>query len=268
MAVTANKKFESLQEFSTWLEATPKHESFPVEESRRKEYHENFYGTETYEDSQRLMLNGWDSGAVDVSKIMLERANEYEKVKRLYLDYAGAVPCVPAYLSGSPANMIAIRKRPNGAPVVTLCYSMSISYDETSKDILLYSAKLLNVVRGLEAGGVKINLYVGIFAKRRNDEACCIVKIKDSREPVNVLNMAYPLTHPSFLRRQGFAYTERCGVDYHNGWSGYGRVLDDRGKQKEITESLGILNPVCIGYYDLTKKTESEITEMIQQQLR
>lgn len=267
-SVNACRKFESLHEFSTWIETTRVHESFEARESSRKEERAtgNFYGTRTYEEASNLMLNGWDSGASDVSKIMLERSSEFERVKRLSLDYAGAVPCVPAYLSGSPANMIAIKKRPTTTPVITLCYSLSISSDETSNEILLHSAKLLNVIRGLEAGGCKINLYVGMFAKRWSDVSCYITKIKDSKEPFNVLNMAYPLIHPSFLRRQGFAYTERCGVDYSKGWSNYGSVLDDLGKQAEITESLGIVNPVCVDYYSLKSKNEAEITEMIKRQ--
>lgn len=265
--VNACKKFESLREFSTWIETTTKHESFVIESSHTAESaNGNFYGTESYEEACGLMLNGWDSGASDVSKIMLDRAKEYERVKRLSLDYAGAVPCVPAYLSGSPANMIAIRKRPAHTPVITLCYNLSVTSNVTSSEILLHSAKLLNVIRGLEAGGCKINLYTGMFAKNRNNVACYIVKIKDSREPFNVLNMAYPLTHPSFLRRQGFAYIERCGVDYFNGWDNYGSVVDNLAKQEKITKSIGIANPVCINYYNLKYKNETEITEMIQQQ--
>lgn len=260
-------KFESLREFAKWIENTPVHVSFKEHCASQGtgDWSSNFTGTETYETANELMLNGWDSGAKEVEKIMLERATEFEHAKRLMLDYTGALPCVPAYLSGSPANMIAMKKRPTRKPVITICYSSDAQCDVSADQITFNAAKLLNVIRGLESGGCGVNLYVGSFVQ--STKHCCfkyahVSKIKDSKEPFNVLNMTYPLIHPSFLRRHTFAFCERSGLD-RSEFKGYGAGISDRNELINIAIELGLKKPVCIRYSDLEHNSESGITELI-----
>lgn len=260
-------KFESLREFAKWIENTPVHASFKDHCTSQETgyWRLNFTGTETYEAANELMLNGWDFGAKEVEKIMLERATEFEHASRLMLDYTGALPCVSAYLSGSPANMIAIKKRPIRKPVITICYSSVASYDVSADQIKFNAAKLLNVIRGLESCGCGVNLYVGSFVQ--STKHCCykyahVSKIKDSKEPFNVLNMTYPLVHPSFLRRHTLAFCERSGLN-RSEFKSYGRGISDRDEMINITIELGLKKPVCIRYSDLEHNSESGITELI-----
>lgn len=264
--IKRGKVFNSLHDLAAWIDATPADDSFIIEESHNTgSSAKEFTGSESYEEANNMALNGWDYGAAEVNKIMIERAENYEHVKRLTIDYIGCIPCVPAYLSGSPANMIAIKKRPTNKPVITVCYNSAVGYNVAAEAITKAAAKLLNVIRGLEAGGVAINLFACSFS-RSNDSAeteTLAVKIKDSKEPFNVLNMAYPLIHPSFLRRQGFAFTERNGGKY-KAWHGYGLTIRDREKMQGMAANIGINNAVCLSYYDLCDRDEKQITELIK----
>lgn len=264
--IKRGKLFNSLHDLAAWIDATPADASFITEISHETGASaKKFTGSGSYEESINLALNGWDYGAAEVNKIMIERAENYEQVKRLTISYVGCVPCVPAFLAGSPANMIAIKKRPTNKPIITICYNSAVGFNITTEAITKAAAKLLNVIRGLEAGGVAINLFACSFS-RSNDSTeteTLAVKIKDSKEPFNVLNMAYPLIHPSFLRRQSFAFTERDGGNY-KAWSNYGCTIHDREKMRSMAANIGINNAVCLSYYDLCNRDEKQITELIK----
>lgn len=264
--IKRGKTFNSLHDLAAWIDATPADASFIIEQSHSTGASvKEFTGSESYEEANDLALNGWDYGAEEVNKIMMERAENYEQVKRLTISYVGCVPCIPAYLSGSPANMIAIKKRPTNKPIITICYNSAVGYNITAEAITKAAAKLLNVIRGLEAGGAAINLFACSFSRSRDstETETLAVKIKDSKEPFNVLNMAYPLIHPSFLRRQSFAFTERNGGKYKT-WNGYGCTIRDREKMQNMSANIGINNAVCLSYYDLCDRDEKQIVELIK----
>lgn len=264
VAVAVRKKFSSLHEFANWISENPVISGFP--EISKECGDADFFGTEDYETADALMRDGWDAGAADVKKIMLDRCDGYESVRRLALSVVGVVPCIPAYMANSPKNMIAIRRRNVPRPVVTICYNCAVSAAASADDIKLTAAKLLNVVRGLEAGGVGVDLWACSFSQSvsGNESAAMAVRIKSSSEPFNVLNMSYPLIHPSFNRRHKFAFIERCGVSSRLWANGYGRVINDPGKMAEMAAEIGINNAVCFSFQILENKSESEIAAMIK----
>lgn len=255
-----SRRFESLCEFSRWLENTPATSGFPMA-SETSDY--EFTKTESFEVANKMMLGGWDSGAADVEKIMFENTDGVENARRFALSVAGAIPCVPAYLAGSPANMIAIKRRKIARPVITICYNCAVPGCVEADDIKRVAAKLLNVVRGLEAGGVGVNLWACSFSLGFGDSVTMAVKIKSSDEPFNVLNMAYPLVHPSFNRRHKFAFIERCGGDART-WDGYGRGITDSAEMQRMAASVGIDGAICFCYDSLSWRSESEILNMIK----
>lgn len=266
-AVAVSRKFNSLHEFSSWLAETPVTPGFEPSSygCSHSSANSKFYGTPDYDTAENMMLGGWDSGAADVKKIMLERCGGYEIAKRLALSVVGVIPCIPAYMANSPKNMISIKRRNIAKPVVTICYNCAVPSFVDAKDITTAAAKILNVVRGLEAGGVGVELWACSFSQDQNgkDTVSLAVKIKSSSEPFNVLNMAYPLIHPSFNRRHKFAFIERCGVCFDR-WCNYGVAISNRSRMAELAESAGIEKPICFSYSGIFGKTESEIADMIK----
>ena len=259
-----SRRFESICEFSRWLDDTPITPGFAPRGGSEND-DTDFSGSASFDEANKMMLGGWDSGAADVEKIMLENTDGVENARRYALSVAGALPCVPAYLAGSPANMIAIKRRKIARPVVTICYNCAVPGFVDADDIKQAAAKLLNVVRGLEAGGVGVNLWACSFSRTlgRVDSVAMAVKIKSSDEPFNLLNMAYPLIHPSFNRRHKFAFIERCGGDPQT-WDGYGRAITEPDKMREMAAGVGIDNAICFCYDSLSWRSETQILEMIK----
>lgn len=264
--VAVSRKFESLCDFSKWLESAPVGNGFTPD----------FYGsnaaagagcdqgTENFQAADALMRDGWDAGAADVKKIMFDRCDGYESVRRLALSVVGVVPCIPAYMANSPKNMIAIRRRNVPRPVVTICYNCAAACDVTAEEMTTAAAKLLNVVRGLESGGVGVELWAVSAVNDNCGRACALaVKIKNSSEPFNVLNMSYPLIHPSMLRRHGIAYIERAG-GVKSDWRNYGRPISSVDSTRAALVPLGLDNADIFCYYNICDKSESEIAAMIK----
>lgn len=258
--------FNSVFELSNWIASTPPHESFTKLVSQSA--NSGFSGTKDYETADNMMLTGWTGGANKVNAVMLERASQFERVKKLALDYVGAIPCVPAYLSGAPAHMVTIKQRQTKKPIITIYFNIAATYDIKQEAIMLAASTLLNVIRGLERGGVGVNLYSGMSVYSSACELVTFgVKIKNSSEPFNALNMAYPLIHPSFLRRHCFAYLERCGAN-HETWSGYGRPATDKETIREKLKTLKIKDAVVMSFSVIDGKSETEILQMINNNIR
>ncbi|MBD5306080.1 MAG: hypothetical protein HDS14_00405 [Bacteroides sp.] len=265
-AKPVNKKFNSLAEFAEYLDTAPLgpgwYESLLHSKATYPDYVE-FSGTKDYTEANNMMLNGWDYGKEEVTKIMNDRFDGVQEVKRLTLSYVGAVPCVPAYLSGSPRNMIAIKKQSARRPVVTIVYNAAVGGSVEASDIMTTAAKLFNVIRGLELGGVSVELYAGSFSVSGNDNVNLLVKVKSASQPLNLLTMCYPVVHPSFNRRHKFAFIERSGLSCEN-WGDYGGSLTDIAEMTKRASALGLTNPNCFSFYNLQYKTEKQIAEMIR----
>lgn len=264
-STSTSQKFNSLHEFAAWINSAPVHKSF-IGNTASIDGTKNFCGTASYEEADNLMLNGWNNGAKEIKKSMLKISTfEAKKDRHIKINYIGAVPCIPAYLSGSPAYMITIKKKQTSKPVITLFYNSSVSFSVDAKDITAAAAKLMQAIQEIETAGVGVTLWCGSVreSSRCSEKVANAVKIKDSREPFNLLNVAYPLTHPSFNRRHAFAFVERCGGDSKT-WRGYGYAVTNAAIMHEELENLNISTDICLTYYDLENKTKDEILTMLK----
>lgn len=262
--ISTSQKFNSLHEFAAWLNSTPVHKSFAGFMSSINGT-KKFCDTASYEEANNLMLNGWDNGAKEIKKTMLKIAAVTRPRRQMKIGYTGVLPCIPAYLSGSPAHMISIsiKKKQTSKPVITLFYNSSVSYRVAAKDITTAAAKLLTAIQEIEVAGVGVTLWCGSIRHSDEEIVTNAVKIKDSREPFNLLNVAYPLTHPSFNRRHSFAFVERCGGDLKT-WKNYGCAVRSTATMQEELGKLNITPDVCLSYYDLGNRSKDEILILLQ----
>ena len=66
-----------------------------------------------------------------------------------------------------------------------------------------------------------------------------MLKLKDSKQPFDILKLCFPLVHPSMLRRLSFAWLERSPLVYHDSFTcGYGKATNFVKPVEEITEAL------------------------------
>ena len=257
-------KFDSVEQFSTWLQITP-------QTAMGKELNEGvtnsfkFTGTKSFNEAQELLKYGdkvnADKIAATIRKIKAQgKGNETRN--KLYNSPCGFMPIVPKVLAGDPNNMLAIRKqRYNSTKVLNVVYNITVSGGKKKELLFETAAKVANVIASLEKNGYRVNLYVCFSVKSTCDEsskAISIIKIKDSGKYLDTLRIAYPLVNPSFLRRHLFAYLER--VENYILWKGYGIPLDDDAAQKYIP----LQRYSYLSYYICSGKTEEEIAKYIE----
>lgn len=260
------KKFESLTAFSSWLKETSVSGYFAANDiENSKNGTKKFTQTESFEEADGLMLGGWADGAKDIRAYMDKNVlNPMVKRAETYGSVVGFAPSVGRYLAGVPKNMMARKTMVRPSKVVTILYNISIDAGVPAEDIKKTSAKLIDVLLGLEKDGFKSNVWTILSSKAGAEYCGFAVKIKSAGQVFNVLKMSYPLAHPSFLRRHGLAAIERAGVDPNNNdWLCYGKPVIAPEEIRKVFS--GLLPTGCIlSYYDIAGKKEDQIKAMIK----
>ena len=278
------KKFESLGALAAFVANTPVNGWFEKNGCNSSvDGSESFTGSESFEAANNMMLQGWSEGAARVQKYMNSGAAATAPKRVVYNSVVGFAPNVPNYLSGNPLNMINQKRVKTPKKVVTIVYNCSVGCYVEASDIEKTAAALFNVISGLEASGVRVELWGVDFGvntkvgfkksgkpyviKTGSEYFYLAVKIKSAGQPFNLLKMIYPVVHPSFWRRHGFAVKERAGLQGENNgfeWYGYGSTVVSKTESVKACQALRIPSDNVFSYYDLTGKTESEIAKMIK----
>lgn len=263
---TINKKFESLSALSSFIFSTPANGVFAGNRLASELTDQpKFYGSKSFEAANDLMLQGWSEGAKRVKNYMDNAKINTAQKRVIFNSVVGFAPNVPNYLAGNPLNMVNQRRVKTPKKVVSIVYNCTVGYNIKSFDIEKTAAALFNVVSGLEASGVRVELWIADFSrsKCKTENLNIAVKIKSAGQPFNLLKMIYPSVHPSFSRRHCFAVIERSGLT--GDWLGsYGACVIDKDKSIKACQDLRIPSDNVFSFYDLRDKTESEIAKMIR----
>lgn len=192
-----------------------------------------YAGTESFEQAQDLM----DNGDEKLSHMIMEQAVEikakstagYMRASNVVSTPQGFVPNIGAYMAGHPNNMLNIRRtfKPI-SKVLTIVYNCSVTAFVKTNQMISAASKVACAISTLEAKGYRVNVYVCSYvrnfsSKAKNNAVGFIVKIKDAGKPLDPLRIAYPLAHPSMLRRHGLAFYERASYALPNT---YGAPVD------------------------------------------
>ena len=262
MAKDFLEKFESISEFQRAIN-TRKVDRFYQNRLASINNGKEFTGTESYEEAENLLLYGDKSIAAKLVECNGKRMNETKK-NTIYNSPVGFVPNIPNYLSGRPDNMFAVKTQTyKSCKVLNVCVNSAVSCDVTTKDIIAFNQKLLNVVYTLEKRGYRLNLYVGVVAEfsKSNNIGACFIKVKDSGKLMNVTNVAYPLCNASFLRRHFFKWVETNGKTFSRS---HGCITPRNESEKAIkklfnrTKNISLIITSDMLYY-----SESEIMNVI-----
>jgi len=187
----------------------------------------DFRGTHSYEESVELALNGYKDGCNSLMKAS-KRVQHCENVNRKMpiIDITGFAPHVPNAITGVPKSMISHLPYQQKAKVLTLVYANADSADVDADQFIEAGRSILNLINTLETQGYRIALYSTVVCSCRSEKVAMIVKIKDWKQPLNMLKIAYPMAHPSFLRRQFFKWLETLPELTDSGFKfGYGKPI-------------------------------------------
>lgn len=264
MEKVITNKFDSVEQFSNWLQVTPqraKGKEFDASNEVSK-YNTEFTGTESFDEAQNLLKYGdkvnADKITAAIRKIKAQGKGNATR-NSLYNSPCGFLPIVPKVLADEPQNMLAIRKQTyKSTKVLNIAYNVAVSCSITTDDMIKTAAKVANVIASLEKNGYRVNLYAyacGMDIK--SNYYSLLIKIKDSGKYLDTLRIAYPLINPSFFRRHIFGYMERLKGFYLN--RSYGKIVNEEGCKERLP-----INASYLSFYNCKGKTEQEITKMIE----
>lgn len=257
------KRYESLKAFNDYLNAGTTQPAFSDHSHTNGEH---FTGTNSYEDAERKMMQG-DSELqkkIEAAGVAQTRIKVQRRVQRrqTYSSVVGAVPNVPAYISGAPNSMIAQRMVKTKKKVLNIGYSMTSSGDVDKNDIIKASAKVVSAILNIEASGVRVNLYTLFCAKKQSHTIGLSLKVKNACRKIDTLRMAYPLAHSSFLRRQCFRWEEVTESVPDCYACGYGYVPESK-EQAEFFKRNGLKFDNVLMFENIQYASVDDIVKMM-----
>lgn len=206
-------EFDSLQEFYKYICDTPINEAFrwaSHDSSATGKWSTSWTKTENFEEATELFKNGWsDMASKLVQRLkVIESKTEPTMKPRNQLNVCGYQAVVPLYLQGVPNNMIDKKMVPIKQKVITLNKSIDYSGGTSSDRIVEESIKAMMIVKKLEAQGYRCNLNIVLGTSKGSCKFYVKVRIKSANEKLNISKLAFPLVHPSMLRRLFFRFME------------------------------------------------------------
>lgn len=222
-------EYDSISEFYNYLCKTPFNEAFRWEYHSSVEGDLDFTKTANFEEAVNLMKNGWTDMAQKLTNVLKvkEQKLAYVNRRKNVNSIAGFQPIVPLYLAGAPCNMVSTKVVPVKQKVLNLVKSIDYSAKVKSDTIVEESVKAMQIVKKFEAQGYRVNLYIALGSTTDSKKMFVKVKIKGANEKLNISKLAFPLVHPSMLRRLFFRFIEVHPEVTKNFVFGYGRPAHD-----------------------------------------
>ena len=221
-------QFDSLQEFYKYICDTPFNEAFRWVDHSSVTGDKHWTKTESFDEAVQLFKNGWSDMATKLVQRLkvIEAKTEPTMKPRSKLDVCGYQAIVPLYIQGVPNNMMNKKMVPVKQKVITLNKSLDYNGGTSSDKIIEESIKAMQIIKKLEAQGFRCNLNIalGTSAGWGADARQFIIKVrvKSANEKLNVSKLAFPLVHPSMLRRLFFRFIEVYPHVTKNFVGGYG----------------------------------------------
>lgn len=226
---------------------------------------EHFTGTKDYNEAVYLARYGWDAGIKEL-KEFLDKL-DVQGTTNMVHNIVGSVVDVPAYLSGSPENMIEFvdkieREKPKAVIYVPLSYNCDVAVDRA----LEYSKRVLQVLAELNPKyELKIiGFYAGMY-DQSDTHNYTFIALKEFGEPFIINNFAFAV-HPSYFRRIKFRFMET--LSYNE--LGYGRSFRSIEKEQQevllqqVEEDAYEVDKVFLhpNLYDTEEKGNKELIEL------
>lgn len=205
-------EFDSLKEFYDYCVTTPFNKAFCWSNHSSVSGSKHFTQTKNFQEAVELFKNGWSDMAsklVQKLKVIENQVQPSMKPKNI-MSMQGYQAIVPVYLNNQPNAMLAKKMVPIKQKVVTLNKSIDYNGAVKADTIVEESIKAMQVVKKLEAQGLRVNLNIVLGSAAGYPEKQFILKIriKSANERLNVSKLAFPLVHPSMLRRLFFRFAE------------------------------------------------------------
>lgn len=222
------REFDSLNEFESYITNTPLNETFRWQKRSSTDGSYGFTQTHSYEEATKLFKDGWSSMAQDITKKLKVIQNQVvdAHVQKVLYDVVGFQASVPRYLQGIPTSMVNKKLVPVKQRVITLDKDISYNCGITTAQIIEASVQTLQLIKKIEAQGIRVNLNLVWGVTAGDTKEVAKIRLKSANERLNISKLAFPLAHPSMLRRLCFRYLEVAPTVTKSYAWGYGAPMD------------------------------------------
>lgn len=236
-------EFNSLNEFYSYICDTPINDTFRWQKHESVEGSQKFTGTENFNEAIELFKNGWKEGSQNLTKRLEAKMKSMEPTMKVKTQrsVAGYQVLVPNYLSGDPMSMLSKKMVPVKQKVVTLNKSIAYNCRVTKEEIEEESIKAFQLIKKVEAQGMRVNLNIIQGFDVNEMRIILKIRLKNSTEKLNLSKLAFPLVHPSMLRRLSFRFLEVAPNVSQQYVFGYGRPVYANEVKKYVGDNEYVL---------------------------
>lgn len=218
--------YSSMEQFYKYICNTPFNSAFRWERHASVENDYSFTQTISFEQAVDLMEHGWTEMSRKLTqKLKATTTPAPLRKPKNVLSVSGYQPVVPLYLAGVPTNMVDKQLVKVKSKVVTLTKSVNYSCSVNTNTIVEESIKTMQIVKKLEAQGYRCNLNITLGTSNGGTDVYCKICIKRANEKLQVSKIAFPMVHPSMLRRLFFRFIEVHPNVTKGFVGGYGRPI-------------------------------------------
>lgn len=243
------ERYNGVNEFVTIIGKRTPNKVFAGKDLSSDTGSKKFTMTKNYADSVEIMTKGYADGLAEMKAAkgvkVRTASNLHKRIPQASV--VGYAPHVPNAIAGIPQSMIGTRSITMKSKVVSIIYNGGGDCGVDAEDFVKAGRNLLEVVTMLELQGYRVGVEIMDDFCESKQKGFLFIKVKEQRQPINPLKLAYMLIHPSFFRRQGFRWLETCPeIESNAFYYGYGHPLYIECKQntdavREYLKKNGLL---------------------------
>lgn len=235
---TYTQQFKSMEQFYRYICDTPFNEAFRWEHHSSVEGTEGFTKTSSFGEAVELMEHGWtDMAQTLTQKLKAQASTQVMRTIQTIVSVQGFQPIVPLYLAGVPQNMVSKQMVAKKQKVVNVVKTINYNCGVSTEQIIEESIKAMQIVKKLEAMQYRVNLDVALGAED-GVRMIARIRIKSAGEKLNVSKLAFPMVHPSMLRRLMFRYIEVNPNTTKRFTLGYGQAVQYNVMQQQMEDAV------------------------------
>lgn len=231
-------EFDSTNDLVSYIKnakTTPWFRNCALSDSQNIEMYK-FSSTMSFDEAFRMLRDGWATGAkkIEGQFKLIKGMSLDSKYTKFVQDVVGFQPIVANYLMGIPKSMVSSKIVAKKQKVVTLNMTMSFNCGTRASVMEANCLNVLKIVKAIEASGCRVNLNVFCSVKvydtdiRKLKYGLIRLRVKNADERLNISKVAFPIVHPSYLRRIMLRVIETNVFFTSDFTRGYGSAIYDR----------------------------------------
>lgn len=187
---------------------------------RDEEFYANWTGTKSFAEALQLQATGWHQSRPKVDAILEplreKLADKLGYVSERFHDVIGYEPDIDRLLAGEMECMYddLFVEAPSNGRVYTLLVSGAVNSHVSAETLMKRGAAIVALVEAFQMVGSDVEIWVeDSFRARGTNKSkgrtfTSLVRIHRAGENLDIDSIMFPLAHPSWFRRFGFAEAE------------------------------------------------------------